>query len=136
MTQYEHDMSQEKEVKQKRLLPEGKISLEIINCVEKMSKSQNKMFVITFFSAKDSYSEDVYAIATPGKRWVLKSILAACGVEAAEDGVYRWDIANVIGKKVTAFNTHEDNNYINREGVEVKAKQNRLGNFEAEAWDE
>lgn len=123
---YEMDMSQEKKPNIKRLLPEGRRDFEIVGCEEKTSKSGNIMFVFECKDIETGYIDTWYAVAEQGKRWFLKSILSACGCEAGKDGVYEWDISDVIGKNISGLVIHEDNEYINREGEKVKRKQHKI----------
>ena len=95
---YEHDMSNE--VRPGTLIPEGWREFEIVKCIEQVSKQGNDMFVFTIADCKTYQEELIYAISQKGKRWFLKEILGACGVAAAQDGIYKWDIPEVISKIV------------------------------------
>ncbi len=121
---YKMDMNGES--KKKKLLPAGERKFKITACREEVSKAGNEMFVFTFVDILTSQDEEVYAVSTKGKRWFLKSILAACGVEAAEDGVYDWDIPDVIDKTVAAIVNHYPDEYINRKGETVKGVKHKI----------
>ena len=121
---YKHDMSSEQGKKQ--LLPEGQREFRIKACREEMSKAGNEMFVFTFQDILTGYSEEVYAIAEKGKRWFLKSILDACEIEAAKDGVYEWDIKDVINQTVLGIVIQFDDEWINRTGQTVKTKKHKI----------
>lgn len=121
---YKHDMSDESE--KKTLLPEGQRKFQIVDCKEAVSKSGNDMFIFTFKDVLLGQEEEVYAVAVKGKRWFLKSVLAACGVGAAEDGVYEWDIPDVMNKTVLGIVIHFDEEWINREGNKVKSKKHKI----------
>ncbi len=123
---YSMNMSQEKAPKRKKLLPEGWHDFTITNCREETSKKGNLMFVFTMRHDATGYEDDVYAVATEGKRWFLKMILAACDCASSADGTYEWDIPDVLNKRVHGLVEHEDNEYINREGETVKGKQHRI----------
>jgi hypothetical protein len=123
---YSMDMNGEKAPKRKRLLPEGWRDFTIVGCHPEKSKAGNDMFVFSVTDELTGYTEDIYAIATPGKRWYLKMILAACDCSASSDGVYNWDIPDVINKRISGLVEHEPNNYIDRDGVTQNGIQHRI----------
>jgi len=131
---YEHDMNDEKPPK--RLLDKGWRKFTVKTCTEEQSKAGNDMFIITLLDQETDYIDTIYLISTEGKRWALKNLLAACGVAAAADGVYKWDIADIINKEVSGLIGHEPNEYINRSGDTVKTTQHRIIEFKEIAWDE
>ena len=130
------DMSQEKKPNIRKLLPEGLLSMIIESCEPSVSKAGNQMMIVELKEKETGYVETIYLVAEQGKRWMLKKLLTACGIEAGKDGIYDWNTEDIIGKTIGALNEPEDNTYINREGVEVKTKRNRFTDFEAVAWDE
>ena len=135
---YKMDMSKEKEVTRKKLLPEGWRKFNILSCEPSVSKSGNDMFIIELEDVETSYIDKIYAISTEGKRWFLKSILAACNVPASQDGVYDWEAKDIIGKQIEGLIEHEDNEWINRQGDKVITKQHRIVEFKASElveWD-
>lgn len=113
---YRHDMSGEKAPKRKVCLPKGWRRFKIETVEEAKSKQGNDMFIFTLTDLETLSEHDVYAIATQGKRWFLKNILAACNVEAAQDGVYDWDKEDVIGQLIQGFVEHEPNEWTDRKG--------------------
>ena len=131
---YKHGMKNEKPPK--RLLEKGWRNFKVIACNESESKGGNPMFVINLLDEETSYVDTIYAISTEGKRWVLKNLLTACGVEAGQDGVYEWDIADILDKDVKGLVDHEPNKYINRNGDEVETIQHRIVEFQMAVWDE
>ena len=136
---YNMNMNDEKAPTRKKLLPEGDRQFKIISAREQTSKSGNKMIVFGIKDKETGYEEETYAVAEPKKRWFLKSILNAVGCKGGDDGNYIWDFKDVVGKDFIGTIEHEDNNYINREGIEVKAKQHRIVEvltMEEVAWDE
>lgn len=135
-------MTEEKKVSKKLLLPEGWRASKIVGCSDEvLSKKGNKQFILRFKDKETGYEEDVYAVSEPKKRWFLKEILDACDVEH-KDGVYVFEpplSKNIIGKNVDVLIQHEDNEWINRDGVTVKGKQHRINEVRAtelQAWDE
>jgi len=126
---YEMDMSQESEKKQ--LLPTGWREFEIINCEEQISKQGNMMFKFTFTDTEFKQEEEVYAVAIPKKRWFLKQILSACGVSAGQDGVYEWDIPDVINKLIVGRVEHEEQEWINRNNETIITKQAKIREVKA-----
>lgn len=126
---YSMNMSEEKKPTIKILLPKGWRKFRIKTVKETKSKAGNTMFVIEAEDHETGYIDTWYAIAEKGKRWFLKSILSACGCEAAQDGVYNWDIPDILGKDVLGFITHEESEWINREGEKVKQTQHRVSDI-------
>ena len=137
---YSMNMKDEKEPTKKRLLEEGWHKFKIIGCEPSVSKKGNKMFIFKLEDDKTKYVDTIYLVGEEGKRWMLKSLLAVCGVPASADGVYDWDENMVIGKEIGGLVDHEENSYINRNGDEVKGKQHRIVEFkpvnETIGWDD
>jgi len=123
MGKYQHDMSEESE---KVLLPEGWREFEIINCEEKVSKSGNDMFVFKIADCKTYQEVEIFAIAIKKKRWFLKSILKACNVPASADGIYDWDIPDVLGKIVQGRVEHQKEEWIDRESKTRTTTKSRI----------
>ena len=123
---YNMDMSDEKKPQIKVCLPEGWRKFKLTYAEEQTSKQGNDMIVITAEDVETGYCDTWYALAVPKKRWFLKMILAACGCAASEDGVYDWDIPDIIGKSVEGLCVHEDNKWINRDGDEVVTQQHKV----------
>jgi len=123
---YSMGMNDEKKPNIKQLLSEGWREFKIVSVKEDTSKAGNMMFVIGAEDKETGYVDTWYAIAEAGKRWFLKTILAACGCSAAEDGVYDWDLPDILGKNILGLSVHEDNKWINRDGEEVVNKQHKI----------
>lgn len=121
---YKMDMRGEKE--KKNPLPEGWRDFEIISCEEAVSKQGNDMFKFIFADLETGQEEEIYAIATQGKRWFLKQILSACGVEAGQDGIYEWDIPEVLNKTIQGLVKHIEEEWINREGESIVTKKGKI----------
>lgn len=132
---YSMNMNEEQKPKRKKLLPQGWRLFTIIDCKEAKSKSGNDMFIFTVRDKETAYEEDIYAIATPKKRWFLKAVLDAVGCEGGQDGNYNWDIPDVLNRDFYGLVEHEPNEYINREGETVKAVQHRIVDVRSE-WIE
>ena len=111
---YRYDMS--KETPPRVCLPKGWRRFKIEDGNETTSKSGNPMFKFIFVDLETVTEHEIYAIATQGKRWFLKQILTACNVEAGQDGVYEWDLPNVLGQIVQGRVEHEQNDWIDRSG--------------------
>ena len=127
---YKHNMKDEKPPNVKQLIsPVGWHCFQVLGAVEGMSKAQKPKFVVTVKHIESEQVEEIHPSAVPGKRWLLKQLLTACGIEAGKDGVYKWDVSDVKDKKVLAFVQHEPNSYIDRNGNEVKNTQHKLSNF-------
>jgi len=128
-------MNQEKAPSKRKLLPEGNRGFEVVSCEPSVSKSGNDMFIVELKDIETQYIDKVYLVATQGKRWALKQLLTSCGVPAGKDGVYDWSTSDILGKEVNGEVEHEDNEYINREGVTIKGKQHRIVSFTEREWD-
>ena len=137
---YNMNMNSEKRPNVKRLLDEGWRTFRINSGEAKVSKSGNDMFVVNITDIKTGYSEDIYLVATEGKRWLLKEILVACGIPKDTEGNYTWDIPDIINKEIVGLVEHEPNEYINRNGDTVKTTVHRINKFDIVsnqvAWDE
>ena len=99
-------------------LPDGWHDFEIVSLEEKTSKSGNQMFVAKVVSCKDAgLGTDVYLVAEKGKRWFLKQLLKACGLEPDENEQFTWDIPDVEGHTVRGSVEHEQqDDWIDRNG--------------------
>lgn len=121
---YEMDMKGEKRPIRNDVFTEGMgIRLKIIHCEEGISKKGNEQFIFEFQEMSTGKVKTVFAISLPGKRWKLKSILNACDVSAAQDGVYKWEIKDVLGKIILADVQNNEEEYTNRHN-EIKMKLN------------
>ena len=125
---YKMDMSEEGG--RKELLPEGWRRFEITECTPSKSKAGNDMFIIALRDIETNYAETIYPIAVKGKRWFLKQILNACDVEAGQDGIYEWDISDVLNKTVLGLVKHIEEDWVNREGVTVKSRKVKIAQIE------
>jgi hypothetical protein len=114
--------------KETRLLPVGWRGFEIVTGDDKPSKKGNPMFTLQIKDEQTGIVVPIYLIRTPGKRWFLKAILEATGVDKQEDDNYNY-LPEIIGKKVMGDVTHEPNKYINREGIEIETKQHKISSF-------
>ena len=121
---FEMDMSHEKEKKQ--ALPEGWREFEILTCEPEISKSGNDMFVFVFVDTELNQEEAIYAVAVEGKRWFLKQILTACGIEATKESVFKWDIPDVLNKTVFGRVEHIPEEWIDRKGETRVTKKGKI----------
>lgn len=127
MGEYQHNMSEEK--RPPSLLPEGVRLIRITEMIPSVSKGGNAMFTTTVEDVKTKKSMQVWLVAEPKKRWLLKSLLAAVGVPAGQDGVYDWSVTDVIGKLCQGIVEHYKEPWINREGKEVMNDKCRITEF-------
>lgn len=135
---YEMDMNDEHAPKKKVLIPEGWRGTKITNAVEKVSKAGNEMILFTFLDVETKKEYEVHAVSVPKKRWLLKQILSACSIAADENGIYKWDLPDVIGQAIDVLIEHEPNEYIDREGKTQKGVQHRVSEVrvtEIVSWD-
>lgn len=114
---YRHDMSEESK---KVFLPAGWRDFRIVACIEHTSKAGNEGFKFNWFDIALGEEVEIYATAVKKKRWFLKSILSACNVEAAQDGIYEWEISDVLQKVIKGRVEHYEDEWINQDNVKVK----------------
>lgn len=133
---YEMDMGQEKEPVRNDKFEDGRHEFIVLGMEARVSKSGNDMFVTTL--KKDSKKIDVYLVATPGKRWMLKSLLDCVGIKKNEQGKYLWDVTDVINKRVIGIIENIEEEFINRNGENQKTTKSKIVGFEPTeiAWDE
>lgn len=127
MGDYQMNMSEEK--KPTGVLPEGHRVVRIIDMMPDVSKSGNNMFKTQIEDINTKTTMMLFLVSEPKKRWMLKSLLAACELPAAADGVYDWSVTDVMGKIVTAVVEHIQEPWINREGQEVMLKKAKVTEF-------
>lgn len=118
----------------KWLPEEGYHDLEVVTIVEGTSKAGNPKFTVNFASAVDPESglqQDLTNIQ--GKRWLLRQLIEACGIEPEknEEGrkIYDWDISDIEGKTVTAKIIHDKTPFIGRDGNEVIIPKSKIVEF-------
>lgn len=118
----------------KWLPDEGYHDLEIVTMIEGVSKAGNPKFIINFISANNAgngLQQDLTNIQ--GKRWLLRQLLEACGIEPEENEegrkIYDWDILDVEGKTVSAKIIHDKTPFIGRDGNEVVIPKAKVVEF-------
>ena len=119
-TQYSDDMTDDVG----RWMPdEGWVDVEVVTMVKGTSQSNNPKYTINLASAdepQNGLTQDLTNIQ--GKRWLLRQLLEACGIEPQknEEGrnIYVWDISDIEGKTVSAQIQHDKTPFIDREGKE------------------
>lgn len=126
---YSYDMKGEK--KPRVVLEEGWRKFKVTDCEEMTSKAGNSMFLVSLEDTETGGFLDVYCVATPKKRWLLKSLLSACGIEAAKDGIYNFDIPDLLEKEVMGKVENSDEEWINREGDTVVTPKSKIAEFKA-----
>lgn len=124
---YEMDMSKEQEPNAE--LPEGWRELITIDMVPEVSKKGNDMFVCEFQDVKTGKKKKAWLVSVEGKRWMLKQLLSACGVEKNAEGKFNWDFPDVINKPILGYVQIENETYINREGQEVTKPKSKIVEF-------
>ena len=128
MAQYKMDMNSEKAPGVQ--FPTGWNKYNVENCVAMTSKKGNEMFKVTIaLSADKTVAGDVYAITEPGKRWFLKQLLASCGIPAGTDGIYEFDIGDLLDKPVMAQGIPQEETWIDREGNNRTSTKTKLVAF-------
>jgi len=109
---------------------EGQREVLVLEMIEGKSKtSNNRMFTVTLQDVETKAEMLAWLVAEPKKRWMLKSLLSAIGIEAGQDGVYEWSVEDVIGKQAIAIVGHVQEPWINRDGVEVTSTKAKISEF-------
>ena len=109
------------------LIPEGWNIHMITDIVGQVSKSSgNPMYVMTIEEPNSGSVDVVYMVDVKGKRFMLKQLLAACGVQENKDGVVEWSEEDVVGKSIECRNVPEDNEFTRKDGTVVKEKRNKI----------
>ena len=116
-----------------KLWDEGEHTL-IVKDVELVasSNSGNPYFLWTFENEEGDKIE-VRTTLIKGKRWLLKQLLSACGIEAMQDDPeekYRFNPNAVIDKKVLGTIKNKENKYTNREGKEIVNTKSEIQRFQ------
>ena len=123
----EYNMSEER--RPPSILQEGARLVRITEMIFGTSKNGNEMYTVSIEDTKTHKSMQVWLVATPKKRWMLKSLLSACEVPASQDGVYSFETKDIIGKSVIAMIEHVTEPWTNREGVEVMQTKAKVTEF-------
>ena len=126
---YNDDLSQEKKPTRKQLLPQGWRVFKFVSGEDKPSKKGNPMFVMQIEDKETGYTEAVYLVRTEGKRWLLKAVLEAVGIQRSEDGKYNYELKDLLDKEILGEVVHEPNEFINRNGDLIKTTQHKIVDF-------
>ena len=118
----------------KWLPQEGYHDLEIVTMTEGTSKKGNPKYIINFGSAvtpANGLQQDLTNIQ--GKRWLLRQLLEACGIEPKENKegrkIYDWKISDVEGRTVSAKIIHDKTPFIGRDGNEIIIPKAKIVEF-------
>jgi hypothetical protein len=130
------DMSGEKEVVERSLMPEGWRFLRVENVVEGKSKAGNAQLIWTVEDVEEKLQDVIYTVAEQGKRWALKNMLLACGVKVENGETYVFELAELEGKTIAGLNKHVPNEFIDRQGNTQKNAQNKFKQFRVLTEDE
>ncbi len=116
--------------KMRTLVNEGWHDFEIVKIKEETSKAGNQMFIASVALADNPQQGlDVYLVAEEGKRWFLKQLLIACGIEPDVEDNFSWDIPDVEGKTVQGRIEHVNEEWIDREGKTRNTPKAKLVEF-------
>lgn len=117
------------------LIPEGDQIL-IIKSVELVTAEQarkgNAYFWWTLESKEERIEIKIVTTLIKGKRWLLKQLLSACGIEAKEDDPdkkYNFAEEDVIDKSVVATIKHIPNEFTGRDGKLIKYPKAEVKRF-------
>ena len=107
----------------KWLPDEGWYDLEVVTMEEGISQANNPKYTINFASVDDPTNGLQQNLTNiKGKRWLLRQLLEACGIEPEINEerrkIYNWDISDVEGKTVSARIAHDKTPFIDRDGNE------------------
>lgn len=123
-------MSQEQAPKRKKLLPQGLRIFKIVKVSKEVkSKKGNNQYIITLRDLETDYEEDDYFVSESGKRWKLKMLLDACGVEKDAEGKYLFPDTPILDIDILGLVEHEPNEFINRNGETIKTTQHKIVDF-------
>lgn len=127
MGDYQDNMNEER--RPPVLLPEGHRQVRVTEMIFGFSKKGNKQFITTIEDIKTRKSMQIWLVAEPKKRWMLKSLLNAIGIAGGQDGVYDWSANDVIGHTVTAAIEHVQEPWINTQGETVNQTKAKVTEF-------
>jgi hypothetical protein len=127
MGKYQDDMSNEK--RPPVLLPEGDRRMVVTEMIKGTSKKGFEKYITVVEDVKTKKSLELHLSNKEGVRWVLKSLLSACGVEKNAEGKYDWSETDVIGKTVIGMVETIQEEWINREGETVKTPKSKITEF-------
>ena len=107
----------------KWLPEEGWKNLEIVEMCEGISQTKNPKYIVYFTSADEpSLQLQIDLTNIPGKRWLLRQLIEATGIEPKENEegkkIYDWEIEDLINKTVSAQIIHDKTPFIDRDGNE------------------
>ena len=128
---YHNDLRNEKGSGRKVVLTPGWHTFEVVGIEEKTSKAGNPMFVAELAEDKTMHTINVFMVATEGKAWMLKQFLTAVNAPVDEEGVFTWDVANVMGKRLEGFVENEPNDWIDRDGKTQTSHQSKVMEFKS-----
>jgi hypothetical protein len=120
--------------KGKWLPEEGWVNLEVVSMQEGVSKQGNSKYTINFASAIDPSNGLVQDLTNlQGKRWLLRQLIEACGIEPEknEEGrkIYNWEISDLEGKVISAKIMHDKTPFIGRDGQEITIPKAKIIEF-------
>lgn len=116
--------------KDTRLLPEGLRGFDIVSGSSGKSKAGNSQYVVGLKDEKTGIIATIYLLRAPGKRWALKQILEALGIEKKEENDYDY-LPEIMNKKIMGNVVHEPNEWINKEGEAITTTQHKIMDFQA-----
>lgn len=114
----------------KKLFTEGEQLAEILevkHITQEESKSGNPYFWWKLLTKEGEI--EVRTTLLKGKRWLLKQMLSACGIEAKSDDPeqkYSFEEKDVVGKTIVITITNKDNTFTGRTGNLVTFKKSEV----------
>ena len=123
-----YNMSGEKKIAPRDLMPEGENLLRVVDVEEKTSAKGAEMLVWTLMN-NGGLCDTIYTICTEGKRWSLKELLSACGVPVADGEIYNFELSDLKGKTIIGVNRHITEPYTNRNNETVEQVKNKFVRF-------
>jgi len=124
-----YNMNMDKEAMPEAMLPEGWRELKCKDMIPEVSKAGNDMFITTFIDVKSGKEKKVWLVSVEGKRWLLKQLLSACGIERNAEGNFSWDFSDIINKSVLGYVQVEDETFIDRKGETVTKPKSKIVEF-------
>ena len=98
----------------------------ITDIVSETSSKGNPMFVMTIEEPNSGSVDKVYMVDVKGKRFMLKQLLAACGVKEDENGNVEWSEEDIVGQSIECRNVPEENEFTRKDGTTVKELRNKI----------
>lgn len=106
--------------------------IQKVDFVEKSKSSGKPMFVWDLKELETGQQKTCWTTAQKGKRWLMKQMLTACGIEEDGNGVFDFEIDDLNLKKVWGKVEVKDETFVGRDGEERTVPKDRVVQFVSE----